>query len=130
MGTTMNHIAAVTVPFAGAWLWQKSNNYQLPFWVGVFVAAIALVANHWLPHGPAPKRETDEAAAADRITLNGPCAKIRGSGHDVKIALFSDITATERLKPCSPFWTPRAGRRVVRFALGDLIGGGPARTSD
>lgn len=63
MGTTMNHIAAVTVPFAGALLWQKTNNYQLPFWVGVFVAAIALVANRWLPRGASPKHETDEAAA-------------------------------------------------------------------
>lgn len=62
MGTTMNHVAAVTVPVAGAWLWQKTNNYQLPFWVGVFVAVIALVANRWLPHGPAPKRKMDEAA--------------------------------------------------------------------
>ncbi len=62
MGTTMNHVAAVTVPIAGAWLWQTSHNYQLPFWVGVFVAAVALVANRWLPHGPAPKREMDEAA--------------------------------------------------------------------
>ncbi|HLV80933.1 MAG TPA: MFS transporter, partial [Chthonomonadaceae bacterium] len=35
MGTTMNHIAAVTVPIGGAWLWQHYHNYQLPFWVGV-----------------------------------------------------------------------------------------------
>ena len=57
MGTTMNHVAAVTVPFAGAWLWQRSDNYQLPFWVGVVVAAIALVATLRLPRGPVPAKE-------------------------------------------------------------------------
>jgi MFS family permease len=51
MGTTMNHIAAVTVPVAGAWLWQRTANYQLPFWVGVAVAVVALVATRWLPRG-------------------------------------------------------------------------------
>ena len=49
MGTTMNHIAAVAVPCAGAWLWQRFHNYQIPFWVGVGIAAVALVANQWLP---------------------------------------------------------------------------------
>ena len=53
MGTTMNHIAAVTVPVGGAWLWQRYHNYQLPFWVGVALAAIALIATRWLPHGAA-----------------------------------------------------------------------------
>lgn len=51
MGTTMNHIAAVTVPVGGAWLWQKYHNYQLPFWVGVAIAAVALAATRWLPMG-------------------------------------------------------------------------------
>ncbi len=58
MGTTMNHIAAVTVPVGGAWLWQRYHNYQLPFWVGVTIAAVALLANHFLPHGPVPERHT------------------------------------------------------------------------
>src|SRR5579872_62309 len=49
MGVTMNHIAAVTVPLGGAWLWQHYHNYQVPFWVGVAVAAISLVATRWLP---------------------------------------------------------------------------------
>ncbi|HZP81713.1 MAG TPA: MFS transporter [Chthonomonadaceae bacterium] len=49
MGTTMNHIAAVTVPIGGAWLWQHFHNYQIPFWVGVAIAAISLVATRWLP---------------------------------------------------------------------------------
>ena len=50
MGTTMNHIAAVTVPVGGAWLWQHYSNYQLPFWVGVVIACISLIATRWLPH--------------------------------------------------------------------------------
>jgi hypothetical protein len=53
MGTTMNHIAAVTVPIGGAWLWQRYHNYQLPFWVGVAIAAVSLLATRWLPHGAA-----------------------------------------------------------------------------
>jgi hypothetical protein len=52
MGTTMNHIAAVTVPVGGALLWKASGNYQLPFWVGVAIAALALIATRWLPVGP------------------------------------------------------------------------------
>jgi MFS family permease len=59
MGTTMNHVAAVTVPLGGAWLWQRSHNYQLPFWVGVAVAVVSLFATRWLPtgaaHSPAQK---------------------------------------------------------------------------
>ena len=58
MGTTMNHIAAVTVPVGGAWLWQRYHNYQLPFWVGVAIAAISLLATRWLPHGAAPPHTT------------------------------------------------------------------------
>jgi len=49
MGTTMNHIAAVTVPVAGAWLWAHYHNYQIPFWVGVALAVVALIATRWLP---------------------------------------------------------------------------------
>ena len=52
MGTTMNHVAAVTVPVGGALLWTASGNYQLPFWVGVAIAAFALIATRWLPSGP------------------------------------------------------------------------------
>jgi MFS family permease len=51
MGTTMNHIAAVTVPVGGAWLWKHYNNYQLPFWVGVAIACVSLLATRWLPRG-------------------------------------------------------------------------------
>jgi len=51
MGVTMNHIASVSVPIGGAWLWQHYGNYQLPFWVGVSIAAVSLVATRWLPMG-------------------------------------------------------------------------------
>jgi len=60
MGTTMNHIAAVTVPCTGAWLWNHYHNYQIPFWVGVGIAFVALIANQWLPKEsatPAPDPE-------------------------------------------------------------------------
>jgi MFS family permease len=56
MGVTMNHIAAVTVPIGGALLWQHYHNYQLPFWVGVALACVALFANRWLPDGVAATR--------------------------------------------------------------------------
>jgi predicted MFS family arabinose efflux permease len=52
MGTTMNHIAAVAVPVSGAWLWGHCHNYQAPFWVGVAVAVLALVATRWIPTSP------------------------------------------------------------------------------
>jgi MFS family permease len=64
MGTTMNHIAAVTVPVGGAWLWQHYHNYQLPFWVGVGIAAVALIANRWLP-GDAVGKRTQEMSEAE-----------------------------------------------------------------
>ena len=61
MGTTMNHIAAVTVPLGGALLWQGSGNYQLPFGIGVAVAIVSLFATLRLPHGassrPAPAED-------------------------------------------------------------------------
>lgn len=49
MGTTMNHIASVTVPLGGAFLWVHYHDYQIPFWVGVTVAAISLAATRRLP---------------------------------------------------------------------------------
>jgi len=57
MGTTMNHIAAVTVPIGGAILWKTTNNYQVPFWVGVAIACISWFAMRFLPSGPIPNRE-------------------------------------------------------------------------
>jgi MFS family permease len=52
MGTTMNHIAAVTVPIGGALLWKATSNYQYPFWVGVGIAIISWIAMRFLPAGP------------------------------------------------------------------------------
>jgi len=60
MGVTMNHIAAVTVPVGGAYLWKASGNYQLPFWVGVGIAAVSLVFTRFLPKGVA--RDAVQAA--------------------------------------------------------------------
>ncbi len=57
MGTTMNHIAAVTVPIGGAILWKETNNYQYPFWVGVFIACISWFAMRFLPSGPIPEKQ-------------------------------------------------------------------------
>jgi MFS family permease len=57
MGVTMNHIAAVTVPVGGAYLWKASGNYQLPFWVGVGIAVVSLFATQKLPHGPVPSSD-------------------------------------------------------------------------
>jgi len=63
MGTTMNHVAAVAVPISGAWLWQHYHNYQIPFWVGVGVAVVSLVANQWLPRGPHDPAHLETATA-------------------------------------------------------------------
>ena len=52
MGVTMNHIAAVTVPIGGSLLWEHTNNYQLPFWVGTAIAGVSLIATRFLPSGP------------------------------------------------------------------------------
>ncbi|MCW5942869.1 MAG: MFS transporter [Fimbriimonadaceae bacterium] len=51
MGVTMNHVAAVTVPVLGAWLWQAQGlqHYQTPFWIGVFVAIAAFLATRLIP---------------------------------------------------------------------------------
>lgn len=76
MGTTMNHIAAVTVPFGGAWLWDRFHNYQIPFWVGVAIACVSLVATRWLPQGAAPihSDEAETAFAAPATVINGESA--------------------------------------------------------
>ncbi len=71
MGVTMNHVAAVTVPVAGAWLWQHYHNYQLPFWVGVGIAAVSLVATRWLPREGAddgePRRHEEHEEAESGV---------------------------------------------------------------
>lgn len=64
MGVTMNHIAAVTVPVGGAWLWDHYHNYQIPFWVGVAIACISLIATRWLPQGVVPHRHAELLGAS------------------------------------------------------------------
>lgn len=49
MGVTMNHIAAVTIPIGGTWLWERFENYSIPFWIGVAVACVSLIATRRLP---------------------------------------------------------------------------------
>jgi MFS family permease len=72
MGTTMNHISAVLVPFSGALLWSHFHNYQNPFWAGVGIAIASLMATRWLPRGRAVHHpagaipaEAEPALAAD-----------------------------------------------------------------
>lgn len=68
MGTTMNHIAAVTVPFLGAYFWVKTANYTVPFWIGVGVAMLALIGTQALPNEPhrpnEPKTDPQETHQA------------------------------------------------------------------
>lgn len=51
MGTTMNHIAAVSLPLIGAIVWKQSGMYQLPFVLGAILAFAAFVATRRLPDG-------------------------------------------------------------------------------
>lgn len=76
MGTTMNHTAAVTVPFGGAWLWERFHNYQVPFWIGVAIATVSLFATRWLPHGAisTTRADHDSSAAALPETVTAPAA--------------------------------------------------------
>ncbi|MBI5706872.1 MAG: MFS transporter [Armatimonadetes bacterium] len=53
MGTTMNHVAAVTLPIIGALVWKATGNYQMPFFIGVGLAIVALTATLKLPKGHA-----------------------------------------------------------------------------
>jgi cyanate permease len=57
MGTTMNHVAAVSVPITGALLWQATGNYQLPFTIGIAVAIVSLIVTLRLPRGAAARQE-------------------------------------------------------------------------
>jgi MFS family permease len=70
-GVTMNHIAAVTVPTAGAYLWVRYGNYQLPFWVGVALAVVALIANLRLPTGPHGEKSIPVAPMQEQIETAG-----------------------------------------------------------
>jgi hypothetical protein len=66
MGVTMNHIAAVTAPICGAWLWRHTRNYESPFWVGVGIACVSLIATLWLP------REFDRSGSLSTTTPETP----------------------------------------------------------
>jgi MFS family permease len=58
MGITFSHVAAVTVPIGGAYLWKASGNYQTPFWVGVVLAIVSLIATRFIPARlPAPEAD-------------------------------------------------------------------------
>lgn len=59
MGITFSHVAAVTVPIGGAYLWKMSGNYQLPFWVGVALAIVSLIATRFIPARQTPGAATD-----------------------------------------------------------------------
>ncbi len=74
MGTTMNHIAAVTVPVGGAWLWERFHNYQLPFWVGVGVAILSFIATRRLPHGPVVRPRAAASLEEDTSKAKAPVA--------------------------------------------------------
>ena len=52
MGVAMNHIAAVTMPLVGGWLWITVG-YQWAFYVGATAAAVSIVAALRIParHG-------------------------------------------------------------------------------
>jgi predicted MFS family arabinose efflux permease len=58
MGTTMNHVAAVGLPIAGALVWKQTGDYRLPFLIGAGLAVIALLATQKLP-----KAEPEPATA-------------------------------------------------------------------
>lgn len=49
MGATVNHIPAVLVPYFGALLWTRTDNYHSVFYVGVGVAVLAIFATMALP---------------------------------------------------------------------------------
>ncbi|HEY0866187.1 MAG TPA: MFS transporter [Fimbriimonas sp.] len=79
MGTTMNHIAAVTVPLGGAFLWQQTGNYQLPFYAGSAIAVISLAVTRLLPAGPPPKHE-DASLGSESSERPGSLQPAEGTG--------------------------------------------------
>ncbi|MDR1921221.1 MAG: MFS transporter, partial [Candidatus Adiutrix sp.] len=46
-GVTVNHIAAVAVPFVGGMLWMI--DYRIPFIMGFCFAALSLAATIFMP---------------------------------------------------------------------------------
>lgn len=62
MGTTMNHVAAVLVPVTGGALWYATGSYRLPFWIGVGIVLVSLVAAQRLPGAIGSETTTDSHA--------------------------------------------------------------------
>lgn len=52
VGFTINHIAAVILPFLGGYLW--TINYKIPFWGGAFLTLLSLLATQFIR---TPKKE-------------------------------------------------------------------------
>ncbi len=61
MGVAMNHVAAVTMPLVGAYIWKLDsptgfihNGYQWLFLTGIVTAAASIVATFWIPKRSPP----------------------------------------------------------------------------
>jgi len=52
VGQTINHISAVILPIVGGALWMA--DFRIPFWIGMGIAAAALVAAQFVRTAPAP----------------------------------------------------------------------------
>lgn len=48
MGVAMNHIAAVTMPLVGGYVWAHAN-YQWTFMIGIFAVLMSIIAAMYLP---------------------------------------------------------------------------------
>ncbi len=62
VGQTINHISAVILPVAGGMLWML--DFRIPFWIGMGVAACALVAVQFISTGDARKERGEPASAS------------------------------------------------------------------
>lgn len=64
MGVTMNHVAAVTLPVLGGFLWVATGNYQVPLFVGVFLAIVAFFATGLVPDRDKFKQVQEETGTS------------------------------------------------------------------
>lgn len=53
LGASINHVAAVTIPIVGGWMWETFDP-ALPFLSGAVVAALSMLLTHWMR---VPRRE-------------------------------------------------------------------------
>ncbi len=53
LGASINHVAAVTIPIVGGWMWETFDP-ALPFLSGAVVAALSMVLAYWMR---VPRRE-------------------------------------------------------------------------